>query len=418
MKKMFNFIKAQKMVLPLICLALLICLWTIFVPKSIHLGPFTPRNFNLGIDFQGGINQRITIYSGVPIEEVRSLSVKAGLGDNVQEVILTEKQKIGNATSFLIKTIITDEDQEKINAIRKENPDFTEAQYLNDKMLMLFQLISEKHGTEYILTDTEFKKAEEWKEAGNLINGELLEKATETSMVLKNAVTDSISSVSPASSKGMRAQALALILFVFLIMLIYITIRFKINFAVGAVLALIHDAVIALGIISFTGMELDLTIVAGILTVIGYSINDTIVVFDRVRENMGIMKDSHPDEIFNVSLNQTLNRTIITSLSTLFAVVALFIWGGSNIKGFAFTLIVGILAGTFSTLFLASPLVLFFDKVFGKDKLKYKRIMEKKQIKESKEKTEEPGKEETFTDSDITVSRKTLLKLQGKKKNG
>ncbi|MBR2317841.1 MAG: protein translocase subunit SecF, partial [Spirochaetales bacterium] len=165
----------------------------------------------------------------------------------------------------------------------------------------------------------------------------------------------------------------------------------------------------------------DLTVVAAILTIIGYSINDTIVIFDRVRENSKIMKDEHPDKIFNVSLSQTLGRTFITSITTLFPVIALFIFGGSNIKGFAFVIMIGIVAGTISTLFLASTIALAFERSLSKDKIKKIEAIQEREEKKAKELTNsENGDVATEASAakgeDIAISKKTMMKLMGKKK--
>ncbi|MFQ5767868.1 MAG: protein translocase subunit SecF, partial [Acidobacteriota bacterium] len=142
-------------------------------------------------------------------------------------------------------------------------------------------------------------------------------------------------------------------------MLIYITVRFrKLGFALGAILALVHDGIISAGVFNLGGGQFDLTIVAGILTLLGYSINDTIVIFDRVREDMRSMRGRELSGVFNLAINQTLSRTLLTSLTTLLVVVCLFQFGGATLHGFSFVLLFGIIAGTYSTIFIASPVVI------------------------------------------------------------
>jgi preprotein translocase subunit SecF len=141
--------------------------------------------------------------------------------------------------------------------------------------------------------------------------------------------------------------------------LIYVAIRFEWRFAVGSVVALIHDVLITLGIFSFLAIEFSLPVLAAILAVIGYSLNDTIVVFDRIRENFRKMRKGQAVEIMNRSINQTLPRTILTSLTTLLVVVTLIVAGGEIIKGFAIALLIGVIVGTYSSIFVASPTVLF-----------------------------------------------------------
>jgi preprotein translocase subunit SecF len=140
--------------------------------------------------------------------------------------------------------------------------------------------------------------------------------------------------------------------------LIYIMIRFHLRFAPGAVMALIHDVFITLGVFSVFRLEFDLTVLAAILAVMGYSLNDTIVVFDRIRENFRKMRKGTPQEIMNVSVNQTLSRTVMTSTLTMLVVIALFIFGGEVIHNFSLALILGIVIGTYSSIYVASPVSL------------------------------------------------------------
>jgi preprotein translocase subunit SecF len=174
--------------------------------------------------------------------------------------------------------------------------------------------------------------------------------------------------VGPKVGDDLRNKAILAILFSWVGMLIYITIRFEFRPALGAILALIHDVTITIGILSLLGREFSLVVVAALLTVIGYSINDTIVVFDRIRETR--KKDPALDmgRIINTSINETLNRTIMTSLTTLLVVVILAVLGGAIIRDFALTLLIGIIVGTYSSIFVASPLILYFRKEGGEAK--------------------------------------------------
>jgi preprotein translocase subunit SecF len=155
--------------------------------------------------------------------------------------------------------------------------------------------------------------------------------------------------------KGIWAIALSMVL-----LLIYISIRFEFKFAVGAIAALAHDVIITVGIYTMTGRKFTLPIVAAVLTIIGYSLNDTIVVFDRIREDLRKVSKKIFEEIVNMSINECLSRTILTSLTTLVVVLALFLYGGEIIRDFAFTLIVGVIAGTYSSIFVASPVIIFW----------------------------------------------------------
>lgn len=140
--------------------------------------------------------------------------------------------------------------------------------------------------------------------------------------------------------------------------LIYVALRFEYRFALGSVIALVHDVIITIGIFSLLQIEFDLTVLAAVLAVIGYSLNDTIVVYDRIRENFRKMRKGNPPEIINNSLNQTLSRTMMTSLTTLLVLGALFLLGGEIIHGFALALIIGVVIGTYSSIYVASTAVL------------------------------------------------------------
>ncbi len=164
--------------------------------------------------------------------------------------------------------------------------------------------------------------------------------------------------VGPQVGDELREQGgLAMLLALGLVML-YVAFRFQFKFAVGAVAALVHDVVITLGFFSITGMEFDLTVLAALLAVIGYSLNDTIVVSDRIRENFRKLRKADPEEVIDISLSETLGRTLVTSLTTLLVLFSLAIFGGEMINGFAIALIVGVLVGTYSSIYVASNVLL------------------------------------------------------------
>ncbi|MBC8312040.1 MAG: protein translocase subunit SecF [Candidatus Marinimicrobia bacterium] len=171
-----------------------------------------------------------------------------------------------------------------------------------------------------------------------------------------------VESVGPKIGKELQSDALSAILLSLLLILIYISFRFDRFYAYGSVVALIHDVLITMGIFSLLSIEIDLTIVAALLTIVGYSLNDTIVVFDRIRENVIKHARESLDSIVNISLNSTLGRTIVTSLTTFVVVLSLFLFGGEVIKNFAFALIVGVFVGTYSSIYVASPVMMYFEK--------------------------------------------------------
>jgi len=161
--------------------------------------------------------------------------------------------------------------------------------------------------------------------------------------------------VGPKVGKELRRKGILAVIFSLFCMLIYIGFRFDFHFAPGALLALFHDVLITLGLFSLFQLEFNLTTLAACLTIVGYSINDSIVVFDRVREHFRMINLSSLHEVVNTSINETLSRTMITSLTTLFVVCILYFFGGASIQGFAFALIIGVLVGTFSTFSIACP---------------------------------------------------------------
>jgi len=163
--------------------------------------------------------------------------------------------------------------------------------------------------------------------------------------------------VGPVAGSQLRRSAILATSLALLAMLAYITFRFQFRFAVGGVVALVHDVIITLGIFSITYHEVSMPFIAGMLTLVGYSINDTIVVFDRVRENFKNLKQWGVVDLFNNSINQVLSRTINTSLTTLFPVITLFLWGGEVISDFSMALLIGIIVGTYSSIYIAGAMV-------------------------------------------------------------
>ena len=144
-------------------------------------------------------------------------------------------------------------------------------------------------------------------------------------------------------------------------MLLYIWIRFEWQFSLGAILALFHDVIITLGVFSVFSLEINLSIVAAVLTIVGYSMNDTVVIFDRVRENLRKYADVKIFELTNISINETLSRTIITSATTLLALLSIFIFGGEILKGFSFAMILGVIIGTYSSIYIANPILVMLN---------------------------------------------------------
>ncbi len=167
-----------------------------------------------------------------------------------------------------------------------------------------------------------------------------------------------VESVGPKVSSELLKSGIIAIALSLGAMLIYIWVRFEWQFSLGAIAALFHDVIITLGFFSLLNFEINLSIVAAVLTIVGYSMNDTVVIFDRVRENLKKYSDKKIYEITDISLNETLSRTIITSFTTLLALLSIFIFGGAILKGFSFAMILGVIVGTYSSIYIANPILI------------------------------------------------------------
>ena len=176
-----------------------------------------------------------------------------------------------------------------------------------------------------------------------------------------------VENVGPKVSAELLQSGILAITLSLAAMLFYIWIRFEWQFSIGSIVALFHDVVITLGIFSFLSLEINLSIIAAVLTIVGYSMNDTVVIYDRIRENLNKFHRLNISDIANLSINETLARTIITSVTTLLALFSIFILGGEILRGFSFAMILGVLIGTYSSIFVASPILKYF-------KVSYKTI--------------------------------------------
>ena len=192
-----------------------------------------------------------------------------------------------------------------------------------------------------------------------------LKKALQSEFPTEKLDFRRIEKVGPKIGAELKGKALFAIVTAIIGILIYISIRFEFRFAIGAIAALVHDVLITLGIFSILNYEISLSIIAAFLTIVGYSLNDTIVVFDRVRENLKKLKTLDQESIFNKSINDSLSRTVITSFTTFLVVSILYIAGGEVIRYFAFAMIIGVLVGTYSSLYVASPVVVLWQQRYN-----------------------------------------------------
>ena len=264
------------------------------------------QGLNLGVDFKGGtLIELRTENFQIGISEIRQSFLKMNLGE-------VSVQKFGNENDYLVK--IQQTDLQDTNFVKKIN-----------------QQISKDVGS-----NINFRRVEN---VGPKVSHELI-----------------------------RSAAIAIALSM-LAMLVYIWFRFEWQFSLASIIALVHDVLITLGIFSILSLEVNLSIVAALLTIVGYSLNDTVVIFDRIRENLRKYSKIPIAEISDISTNETLSRTVITSLTTLLALLSIYFFGGEILKGFSFAMIIGVIIGTYSSIFVATP-ILNYSKVSQKSVLK------------------------------------------------
>lgn len=260
-------------------------------------GMFFGPGVNMGIDFEGGIMLEVGIEKAPDLAEMRSVLGSLGLG----QVTL---QTFGAPNDILIR-------------VQRQEGGSEEQKTAVEKVK---NQLADTFGTDISYRRIEF--------VGPTVSGELVESAIEAVLLSVLAI------------------------------LIYIWFRFEWHYSVGAVAALVHDVVLTIGMFSITGIEFNLASVAAILTIVGYSINDTVVVYDRIRENFRRYKKMDVKDLLELSINETLSRTVMTSVTTLLALIALYIFGGEVIRGFATAMIFGVVVGTYSSIFVAAPILL------------------------------------------------------------
>ena len=263
---------------------------------AISIFVLATRGLNFGLDFTGGMLIEVSYPSAPLIAKVRANLGDAGLDDAVV-------QTFGTATDIVVRIPPRSEDE----------------------------------------SDAEL----------STIILEALQVGIEGDIVMRR-----VEFVGPQVGDELAEQGILAVVYAMIGIFLYVMFRFQWRFSVGAVAALIHDVVISMGVLCAVQVEFDLTVVAALLAVIGYSLNDTIVLFDRIRENFPRLRKRTPIEVVNISVNETLSRTLMTSMTTLLVLSALFIFGGDIIHSFAFTLIVGVLVGTYSSIFVASTVLL------------------------------------------------------------
>jgi len=329
----------------------------------------------LGLDFTGGIEIHLKFTESPSISRIRSGLAKIGLGGAVIQQYGEKKDNL-----VLIRTGVEQVSQDiasQIIAYREKHGKFTHLEEL--KNLPGIEAVGYENLADLLTTEssqTEKVNINQIERAPliSLIQGVIHQKTTaRIEQALrgefkekKNAFeVQSINLIGPKVSEELRRKAILAIIFSLAGMLIYIGWRFDFKFAAGAVIALIHDVFISAGALSLGNFEFSLPVIAALLTIIGYSLNDTIVIYARIKENLKTYRKGKRislKRILNLSINQSLSRTIITSLTTFIVVLILFLWGGTVIHGFTFALLVGIIVGTYSSGFVATPIVYSWER--------------------------------------------------------
>jgi len=306
----FNFLGKRKLALTISMVVMLICIVAIFT-----------RGMNFGIDFTGGTLVEVGYTSAIEVETVRDQLSGAGFDDAVV-------QHFGTSSDVLIRlpTGVEGESQK--------------ASELSSAVMSALR----GPGGEVLLDQNVNAGAQQCSRDGVTADCELQMRRVEF--------------VGPQVGDELKNQGTLAMLYALIGILIYVTFRFEWRFAVGSVAALVHDVVITVGLFAIFQFEFSLAVLAAVLAVIGYSLNDTIVVYDRIRENFRKMRKGDSAAIINQSINQTLPRTVLTSLTTLLVVTTLLVLGGEVIRGFSTALLIGVLVGTYSSIFVASPVVL------------------------------------------------------------
>jgi preprotein translocase subunit SecF len=349
---------------------------------------FVHGALNLGIDFAGGTQVTLKFQARPQIDELRN--VVSAIGD-------AQIQRFGeeDANEVIIKTATVEGSEEGnqvaiIEALdRRFNGDSAGGFDLNrrgsgamaallveidpDRVVAQDREVARQHYAEIADAILEQRREDgllsSWEEVAAVdgVSREVRD-ALERQTYLGDFALLGSENVGPQIGAELRQKGILAVVSSLIGMLIYIWFRFELRFGIGALVAVTHDVLIVLGMFAVAGFEFNLTTIAGFLTLIGYSVNDSVVVFDRVRENLRRSRREPLVQIMNQSLNQTLSRTVLTSSTTLLAVGSLLFLGGDVLRGFAFIITVGVIVGTYSSIYVASPFALLWEQWFGKDR--------------------------------------------------
>lgn len=414
--KVINFTKIR---IPMLILSLIVIIGGI-------IGLNARGGFNLGIDFLSGINLRVQIadeafsvaYTGkertVLNIENNTLSITSYMNGGLDKVENSFQLKDYNTVKDLV-TAVSAVDNILVSVKGSEDEPAVSLAGLNYAVDLTeegFSVNSVNSSQEGYIDISDVRKSLESagvpqiQVAGNPANQEFIIRLQDTegekdfsvkavNLIInalgkdfgtRNVIVKQSDYVGPRFSENIGYQSISLTCFALGLILVYIWLRFKLAYAVSAISALIHDVLIMIGIIGTFRIEVNTATIAALLTIIGYSLNDTIVIFDRIRENNDLLKEKDFFKVVNISITQSLSRTIITSLTTLFAVVAIFLFGTGVIRIFALNLMIGVIVGTYSSIFVASPILLAWTGF-----VRNKKIAKAEKKYNDKKKDEEPS---------------------------
>ncbi len=353
---------------------------------------FTGKGLRMGVDFGGGTLIRVVLKDAIPVSSIRDSLGKVGLGNSViqatgkggHEFMIrtrqvfqgkTEQEELEAHARLADQVIAAIRGVEGVGELQGGKVDLNtidkagltnllEASFPGEGVALADQVIAVRNGEKAgvsggitgILLDTNELTA-------GGVKPEVV-RALQDKTFLGPMSVVSRETVGPQAGAELRRKATLAVIWSLIGMLIYIAVRFKLAYGVAAILTLTQDVLITLAIYSFTSREINLPVIAALLTIVGYSINDTIVTFDRIRENLKIMRKDSLEGVMNTSVNQMLGRTMITSGTVFLTVMALYLFGGEVINDFAFVMLIGTIEGVYSTLYLACPVVLFWQKLF------------------------------------------------------
>lgn len=338
------------------------------------------KGFKLGIDFSGGTIIYVKFKEKPDLDKIRAAIDKARIGTSTiqrfdreekNEVLIRldreiKKEQIEPILRSSFDQDTSNKDLLDLNNLSRERL-FSRLNELDPAILKNAKSADEK---ETFYRNLAQKIADYLKEVGVIRNFDELKKIPEINEGILKTIRQNfylgsfsvigLDSVGPTITRDLQRKARNTVLISLGLILVYVGFRFKFEYGLAAVIAVFHDVLVTLGLFSLTNKEISLNVIAAILTLVGYSVNDTVVIFDRVRENIGLMRRENLASIINTSINQTLSRTILTSGFTFLSAVSLLLFGGEVLNGFSFALTVGIITGTYSTLSIASPIVIFW----------------------------------------------------------